>query len=251
MSKIRLHGSSSGYTEIAPVAASGNNTLTLPNDGTIISKDSNGAVGVTSITVGTGVTIGDGRITCNGSAITNLSATAFPAGTILQVVSTFVQDSSSYGSAAATHYTLTPLNTTITPIGNNSIFIIQAQVSGEGTVSNQQFFLRMIRNTTSGFADSDNVAIGVGDNGSNNSAPESTSAFHGYATENNDSTISTSHVSPFVDSPSVSAGGNLQYKVQIYMQTAVTWYMNRTKTQYNQTYGDYLPSFLTVMDIAQ
>ena len=49
MSKIRLHGSSSGYTEIAPVAASGNNTLTLPNDGTIISKDSNGAVGVTSM----------------------------------------------------------------------------------------------------------------------------------------------------------------------------------------------------------
>ena len=92
MSKIRLHGSSSGYTEIAPVAASGNNTLTLPNDGTIISKDSNGAVGVTSITVGTGVTIGDGRITCNGSAITNLSATAFPAGTILQVVQTYKTD---------------------------------------------------------------------------------------------------------------------------------------------------------------
>ena len=43
-----------------PVAASGNNTLTLPNDGTIISKDSNDCVGVTSITVGTGVTIGDG-----------------------------------------------------------------------------------------------------------------------------------------------------------------------------------------------
>ena len=67
MSKIRLHGSSSGYTEIAPVAASGNNTLTLPDDGTILSKDSNGAVGVTSITVGTGVTIGDGRITAGGS----------------------------------------------------------------------------------------------------------------------------------------------------------------------------------------
>jgi hypothetical protein len=64
----------------------------LPNDGTIISKDANGAVGVTSITVGTGVTIGDGRITCNGSAITNLSATAFPAGTILQVVQTYKTD---------------------------------------------------------------------------------------------------------------------------------------------------------------
>ena len=52
MSKIRLHGSSSGYTEIAPVAASGNNTLTLPNDGTIISKDSAGAIGVTSAVIG-------------------------------------------------------------------------------------------------------------------------------------------------------------------------------------------------------
>ena len=172
-------------------------------------------------------------------------------GEILQVVSTFTNASSSYGSAAATHYTLTPLNTTITPIGSNSKFLVSAQVSGEGTVTNQQFFLRMIRNTTSGFADSDNVAIGVGDNGSNNSAPENTSAFHGYATENNDSTISTAYVSPFLDSPSVAAGGNLQYKVQLYMQTAVTWYMNRTKTEYNQTYGDYLPSFLTVMEIAQ
>ena len=74
MSKIRLHGSSSGYTEIAPVAASGNNTVTLPNDGTIISKDANGAVGVTSITVGTGVTIGDGKITCDGSALTSINA---------------------------------------------------------------------------------------------------------------------------------------------------------------------------------
>ena len=33
MSKIRLHGSSSGYTEIAPVAASSNNTITLPDSG--------------------------------------------------------------------------------------------------------------------------------------------------------------------------------------------------------------------------
>ena len=79
MSKIRLHGSSSGYTEIAPVAASGNNTLTLPNDGTIISKDSNGAVGVTSITVGTGVTIGDGRVTCSTLHGSAANCTLIPA----------------------------------------------------------------------------------------------------------------------------------------------------------------------------
>ena len=86
MSKIRLHGSSSGYTEIAPVAASGNNTLTLPNDGTIISKDSNGAVGVTSITVGTGVTLsssGDvafaGIATGNASGLTGINTPSFSA----------------------------------------------------------------------------------------------------------------------------------------------------------------------------
>ena len=50
------------YTEMLLLRAC-NNTLTLPNEGTIISKDSNGAVGVTSVTVGTGVTIGDGRAT--------------------------------------------------------------------------------------------------------------------------------------------------------------------------------------------
>ena len=85
MSKIRLHGSSSGYTEIAPVAASGNNTLTLPNDGTIISQDSNGAVGVTSITVGTGVTIGDGRVTCTTLHGSAANCTQIPAANIVGV----------------------------------------------------------------------------------------------------------------------------------------------------------------------
>ena len=85
MSKIRLHGSSSGYTEIAPVAASGNNTLTLPNDGTIISKDSNGAVGVTSITVVTGVTIGDGRVTCTTLHGSAANCTQIPAANIVGV----------------------------------------------------------------------------------------------------------------------------------------------------------------------
>ena len=97
MSKIRLHGSSSGYTEITPVAASGNNTLTLPNDGTIISKDANGAVGVTSVhatnvvatgtaKVGSGVTLSsDGDVfftgisTGNGSGLTGINTPSFSA----------------------------------------------------------------------------------------------------------------------------------------------------------------------------
>ena len=116
-------------------------------------------------------------------------------GAILQVVKTNVTASSSYGSSANSHYTLTPLNTTITPVGTNSHFIVSAQISGEPSAnSNANVFIRLIRNTTSGFADGNNVAIAVGDNGSNNTAPENTSAFHGYYAQNNDSTISTTHI---------------------------------------------------------
>ena len=191
-------------------------------------------------------------ITVPGNADGEMLTTTNPkSGNIIQVVNTNVTASSSYGTTANTHYSLTPLNTTIVPVGTNSKFIVSGQVSGEASAnSNANIFLRLIRNTTAGFADADNVPIAVGDNGSNNTAPENTSAFHGYNASNNDSTISTSHISPYVDSPNVAAGGNLQYKIQIYLQESKTFYMNRTVTQYNTTYGDYLPSWLTVMEVA-
>jgi len=196
---------------------------------------------------------GDDRVitlptTADGTVLTTTNPKA---GNIIQVVNTNVTASSSYGTTANTHYSLTPLNTTIVPVGTNSKFIISGQVSGEASAnSNANIFLRLIRNTTAGFADASNIAIAVGNNGSNNTAPENTSAFHGYSSANNDSTISTSYISPYVDSPSVAAGGNLQYKIQIYLQESKTFYMNRTVTQYNTTYGDYLPSWLTVMEVA-
>ena len=104
MSKIRLHGSSSGYTEIAPVAASGNNTLTLPNDGTIISQDSNGAVGVTSITVGTGVTIGDGRVTCTTVHGSAASLTSIPAANIVGVCTSGLTKTGGFGKVVQYKY---------------------------------------------------------------------------------------------------------------------------------------------------
>ena len=89
MSKIRLHGSSSGYTEIAPVAASGNNTLTLPNDGTIISKDANGAVGVTSVRATNAHFSGTTRVT------TGITTTSQVTGDL--------QFNSGYGSVATAY----------------------------------------------------------------------------------------------------------------------------------------------------
>ena len=89
MSKIRLQGSSSGYTEIAPVAASGNNTLTLPNDGTIISKDSAGAIGITSVRATNAHFSGTTRVT------TGITTTAtITTGTITTAKVTTIQDAS-------------------------------------------------------------------------------------------------------------------------------------------------------------
>ena len=89
MSKIRLHGSSSGYTEIAPVAASGNNTLTLPNDGTIISKDSAGAFGITAVRATNAHFSGTTRVT------TGITTTAtITTGTITTAKVTTIQDAS-------------------------------------------------------------------------------------------------------------------------------------------------------------
>ena len=89
MSKIRLHGSSSGYTEIAPVAASGNNTLTLPDDGTIVSKDSAGAIGITSVRATNAHFSGTTRVT------TGITTTSQVTGNL--------QFNSGYGSAAVAY----------------------------------------------------------------------------------------------------------------------------------------------------
>ena len=156
MSKLRLHGSSSGYTEIAPVAASGNNTLTLPNDGTIIRKDSNGAVGVTSITVGTGVTIGDGKITCDGSALTSINAAQLVGvctsgltktggfGKILQVL--YTESTASVTTTSSRHALLTQA---ITPASSsNKVYVIGMIHAGAQRSSNGYTMAGIYRGTT-------------------------------------------------------------------------------------------------------
>ena len=137
MSKIRLHGSSSGYTEIAPVAASGNNTLTLPNDGTIISKDSNGAVGVTSmkssnVNVGAAVTITESGIEASGIGITcdniNGSAIGGRRNIIINGAMQVAQRSTSETGigAAAGYFTLDRFRTTFS---NTAGRVTMAQVA--------------------------------------------------------------------------------------------------------------------------
>ena len=139
MSKIRLHGSSSGYTEIAPVAESGNNTITLPNDGTIISKDSNGAVGVTSITVGTGVTIGDGRVTCTTVHGSAASLTQIPAANIVGVCTAGFSRTGGFGGVKQIEYAQTQTNYTTTSSSYQNISTLQVTITPTSS-SNLLFF---------------------------------------------------------------------------------------------------------------
>jgi hypothetical protein len=143
MSKIRLHGSSSGYTEIAPVAASSNNTITLPSDGTLISHDGNGAVGVTSITVGTGVTIGDGRVTCSTVHGSAASLTSIPASNIVGVCTSGLTKTGGFGKvvqiksqiyntiATSTSATWadTGITITMTPTDSSNKLIFSGQIA--------------------------------------------------------------------------------------------------------------------------
>ena len=86
MSKIRLHGTSSGYTEIVPKAAAASNTLTAPSTvGEIIAKDAAGAIGITSaktnnINVGAAVTITASGINATGVGFTVASINEGPIG---------------------------------------------------------------------------------------------------------------------------------------------------------------------------
>ena len=89
MSKIRLFGDSSGFTEIAAADAAGNSTVTLPNSGTIVTNDSDGAVGVTSVKATNAHFSGTTRVT------TGITTTA----TITTAKVTTIQDASGGNSS--------------------------------------------------------------------------------------------------------------------------------------------------------
>ena len=245
MSKIRLHGSSSGYTEIAPVAASGNNTVTLPNDGTIISKDANGAVGVTSITVGTGVTIGDGKITCDGSALTSINAANLVGvctsgltktggfGKLLQVQST--SKTGHFTPNTTTVTDITGLSVSITPSSTSSKIFIMADIFMSGSTNTYAGF-RLLRDST---AIRQTTAIDGTDN-----------RFMGTIGSHTDQDRYVRSVGlNFLDSPNSTS--SVTYKIAVSsLYGSNTVHINRTGATDNLLYPQAGSSTITVMEIA-
>ena len=236
MSKIRLHGSSSGYTEIAPVAASSNNTITLPNSGTLISHDGNGAVGVTSMTVGTGVTIGDGRLTAS-SGIVGLTSTGLPAGAVINVVSTTITaTSSSYQSSG--YYWNPDLKVSITPShANNKILVFgYVMVSVVGPQHNIGLSLHKDGSAITGYK-------GDADGSRRTNAAVGTNMVSSY--ENFTGQINFQYLD--------TAGGTsaIEYGVSIQnpSSTSRTIYLNRATTDTDSNSHYRTASTITVMEI--
>ena len=255
MSKIRLHGSSSGYTEIAPVAASGNNTLTLPNDGTIISKDSNGAVGVTSITVGTGVTIGDGRVTCTTVHGSAASLTQIPAANIVGVCTSGLTKTGGFGkiiqikhvvdattgSTSSNSFTNSPvssLNTNITPVaaGSKILMIVHLNIEMGGANSGSILFARDPAGSPSYFGNS-------GADSSLAPSNNSTGATKIFLSQGYGGVNGTNVCASGEDSPSYSLGNTLTYGILVGC--------NGNTLYYNSGPGGYnLVSQLILMEVA-
>ena len=110
MSKIRLHGSSSGHTEVAPAAAAGNNTVTLPNSaGTLLLTDGS-AASLTQIPA---------------ANIVGVATAGFGNG-ILQVVQTVKTDTFSRNATAFAD--ITGLSASITPSSSSNKVLVDARI---------------------------------------------------------------------------------------------------------------------------
>jgi len=216
MSKIRLHGSSSGHTEVAPAAAAGNNTVTLPNSaGTLLLTDGS-AASLTQIPAANIVGVCTSGLTKTGGF-----------GKILQVVQTVKTDTFSRNATAFAD--ITGLSASITPNFNNSKILVDARLylSAGTSGGTSTAKLNLVRGSTDIGQPSGSVA---------HEATAHTWSSAGY--------MSTTAIN-FLDSPATTSATT--YKIQLGSDgTAATLYVNR----YYGADNYHGISTLTLMEVA-
>jgi hypothetical protein len=199
MAKLILNGSTSGSVTLDVPAVAGTTTLTLP--------------------------------ATSGTVLTSASNTGFPAGSILQVVSTTKTDTFSTASTSATD--ITGLSVSITPSSASNKILIMFNVNT--SMENFQMSTFLVRNSTTIF---------VGDTAG--SRVSATTALCG-TTGTNEFTISNvPNVGIYLDSPSSTS--SVTYKIQTQVN-AGTGYVNRSYADDNANYRGRTPSSITVMEV--
>ena len=211
MSKIRLHGSSSGHTDVAPAAAAGNNTVTLPNSaGTLLLTDGS-AASLTQIPA---------------ANIVGVATAGFGNG-ILQVVQTVKTDTFSRNATAFAD--ITGLSASITPSSSSNKVLVDVRIylSATHTSGTTTAKLNMVRGSTD---------IGQPDG---SVAQEAT--IHNWSSQSY-MQVTTMN---FLDSPATTSATT--YKVQLGADgTAATLYVNR----YYGSDNYHGISTITLMEVA-
>jgi hypothetical protein len=206
----------------------------------------NAASGGGSVSFQAPSSTGDDRVitlptTADGTVLTTTNPKA---GNIIQVVATNISATSSVvvGDGSIVD---TPVTVTITSTAANSKFLISAAIGGESSQPDHTmgFVLqRVIGGSTS--------SINVGTAESNR--PGITFIHNqGYGGQNNTTTSSNSHMSPYLDSPSQSASTAITYKLGLIgLGTTATFYFGRTVSDTDNDTNERTPNYITVQEVA-
>jgi hypothetical protein len=114
MGNIRLYGSTSGYTELAPPAVAPDGVLALPSG--------------------------------TGTLATTADVAAIVPGKILQVVSTFKDDT--FNTSSTSFVDITGMSATITPTSTGSKILALVQMQTASSTNSQIFWVNLLRGAT-------------------------------------------------------------------------------------------------------
>ena len=221
MSKIRLHGSSSGYMEIAPPAAGSSATVTLPNSAGEILLSDGSAASLTQIPAANIVGVCTSGLTKTGGF-----------GNLIQVVSETKTDTASTNS---TSFVTTGLEKAITITSGNKVLVMIDLYVGVRSGYSVAFQLYNGSSQVTAFQ------------GNNNGG--SIRGFAGdFTTPYSYGQVSMSN--SFLDSPS---GTSQTYKVYFrsgYADTSEYVYLNRPHTNPTHAQSVAACSTITLMEIA-
>ena len=200
MASLVLNGNTSGSVTISSPAVSGTTTLTLP--------------------------------TTSGTVLTNGTNTNFPAGSVLQVVSTTKTDT--FTTSSTSPVDITGLSVSITPSSSSNKILITGSVCyGESTTTPYLMGFLLVRNST-------NICI------ADAAGSRSRWTFGGQGVYSTDNTV----FAPinFLDSPATTSATT--YKIQVQAESPQTIYINRGgESDGDSTITGRFTSTITVMEI--
>ena len=232
MSKIRLHGSSSGYMEIAPPAAGSSETITLPNSAGEVLLSDGSAANLTQIPAANIVGV------CT-AGLGNASG-AFGQGKILQVLQATKTDNQSFTSSGSgdDRYDITGLSVSITPSSSSNKILITYNVNVGGPNGGYRAFLHLMRESTD---------IYRGDDAS------SRTRCSNFIYTRNDSVghvASYQNTGTFLDTPGDTNSHTYKIQITTHNSGGNVYYVNTAGSNPSSTSGMNPISQITVMEVA-